>query len=80
MSDYDRQVAIAIGYHFWHCDTDAQAESNGRDCAIDVAKRLSPAVASPIRPKANGYCRDCDELLPAGRTYFCPACDPEVAP
>lgn len=36
----EREIAIAIGHHFWECETDEQAARNGADAARDVMKRL----------------------------------------
>lgn len=40
-----REVAIAIGYHFWQVDTDEKAYECGKDAARDVMRRLEKAGA-----------------------------------
>jgi hypothetical protein len=42
VSNYNRDVAIAIGYHFWQVDTDDRAEYCGADAAKAVARRFDP--------------------------------------
>lgn len=39
-----REIAIAIGYHFWHCSDDGSAALWGNDCAIEVMERLDAAT------------------------------------
>lgn len=38
---YDKDIAIAIGYHFWDVPNDDRAEQAGMDCAIDIQKYLN---------------------------------------
>jgi hypothetical protein len=38
--DLEKEIAIAIGYHFWKCTSDHEAESCGSDAAKDVMKRI----------------------------------------
>lgn len=73
MSTYDRDVAIAIGHHFWHCDTDDQAEQAGRDAAIDVAKRIA-TVAHSYATDEPTECRRCGEVEPCSGPGVCDAC------
>lgn len=42
---YDKETAIAIGYHFWNCKDDDAAEQCGSDCARDIYKRLNQSVS-----------------------------------
>ncbi len=45
--NYDRETAVAIGHHFWKCDSDEAAEQCGADAAKDVAKRVATAPTPP---------------------------------
>lgn len=40
--DYEQHIiiAVAIGHHFWNCNTDREAEEMARDCMNDIRKAL----------------------------------------